>query len=288
MRLGRVGLWSAAPVRKPAAETSVALEEIEALGYSAVWFPETAAFTQSALMLSWTRGLAVCPGIASIYARDAYDTANSTAALADAYPGRFVLGLGVSHRPAVEMRGHEYRGPWTAMSEYLDALDAVDPLAPAPAERPLRILAALGPRMLRLAAQRADGAHPYFVPVEHTALARETLGAGPLLCVEQAVALETDASTARARAREFTPRYLALENYRNNLLRLGFAASDLEGGGSDLLVDAVVAWGGLDAVVGRVREHFDAGADHVCIQPLPSGEFCLDQLRELAPAVREL
>lgn len=289
MNLGRVGVWSGGVVRRPAAEAREAVAEIDELGFGALWYPEgPEVFSKGALLLSWSSRLVVCSGIASVYARDPQAAANGAAALAEAFPGRFVLGLGVSHRPLVESRGHRYRGPIATMRAYLDAMDGAVVSAPQPAEPAPRMLAALGPRMLRLAAERTAGAHPYFVPVEHTAFARETLGPGPLLCVEQTVCLSSDPDEARGLARRFAKLYLSLENYRNNLLRLGFPEDELDGGGSDRVVDAIVAWGDLDAVRERVRAHLDAGADHVCIQPLPSGEPCLEQLRALAPGLLEL
>ncbi|HUY55417.1 MAG TPA: TIGR03620 family F420-dependent LLM class oxidoreductase, partial [Candidatus Nanopelagicaceae bacterium] len=186
--------------------------------------------------------------------------------LDEAYEGRFLLGLGVSHVPLVNSRGHVYDRPYSAMRAYLDAMDASQYDAPMPAGQPLRVLAALGPRMLELAAEKADGAHPYFVPVEHTEQARVALGSDRLLCPEQAVVLESDPQQARATARHHTSSYLRLPNYRRNLERLGFTSEDFEGGGSDRLVDAVVGWGDVGRVARRVLEHLQAGADHVAIQ----------------------
>jgi probable F420-dependent oxidoreductase len=214
-------------------------------------------------------------------------TANGARALADAYPGRFVLGIGVSHAPAVAVRGASYGKPVTAMRAYLDAMAEAQYRPPPPPEDAPVLLAALGPRMLELARDRTRGAHPYFVPVEHTVRAREILGAGSLLAPEQAVVLETDPARAREVAREHVRVYLALDNYRRSLLRLGFGEDDVAGDGSDRLVDAVVAWGDVEAVASRVRAHLEAGADHVCVQVLgaPPGELPLPALRELAPAL---
>ena len=207
--------------------------------------------------------------------------------LSEAYPNRFILGLGVSHIPLVErLRGHEYEKPVAKMSGYLDAMDK----APYNSVRPeamYRVLAALGPKMLELSAKRTNGAHTYNVTPEHTATARKILGANPWLCVEQAVVLERDATKAREIARGFLNFYLTLPNYTNNFLRLGFTESDVQNEGSDRLIDAIVAWGDLDAVVQRVRAHLAAGATHVCIQALPADakSLPLREWRELSQAL---
>ena len=211
--------------------------------------------------------------------------------LSEAFPGRFLLGLGVSHQPMVDfVRGHHYDKPLTKMREYLEAMDRAIYMAPRPDEEPRRVLAALGPKMLELAAAKALGAHPYFVPVEHTAFAREVLGEGPMLCPEQAVVLSTDPDEARAAARQHMATYLTLPNYTNNLRRFGWGDDDLADGGSDALVDAIVAWGDEDAIVARVRAHLDAGADHVCVQVLGENAAALPmaQWRALAPALLAL
>jgi probable F420-dependent oxidoreductase len=186
--------------------------------------------------------------------------------------------------------GERYERPLTKMRSYLDGMDNAPFMAEAPSTAPKRVLAALGPKMLRLAAERADGAHPYFVPVEHTATARDALGQGPLLCVEQAAVLSTDPDVARAAARAHMAIYLTLPNYTNNLRRLGFGDDDLDAPGSDRLVDALVAWGDVDAVVERVRSQRDAGADHVCVQvlgtdPADVRTAPIDAWRRLAPAL---
>ena len=211
------------------------------------------------------------------------DVAAGHATLARDYPDRFLLGLGVSHAPAVERSEQVYEHPLAKMQGYLDALDAAEPPVPA-AER---MLAALGPRMLALAGDRTAGAHPYLVGPEHTAFARETLGTGPLLAPEQKVVLDTDPTRARAVARQHLARYLELPNYTNNLLRTGYGDDDLADGGSDRLVDGIVAWGDLSAIDARVREHRDAGADHVCLQVLLEDPSALprDEWRALAEAL---
>jgi probable F420-dependent oxidoreductase len=216
--------------------------------------------------------------------------ANGWRMLTDAYPGRFVLGIGVSHAGSVARRGSTYEKPYSAMRDYLDTMDRAPSSAAEPEVTPRLVLAALGPKMLELAAERAHGVHPYFVPVEHTAFARQRLGPGPVLAVEQTVVLESDPSEARRVARGFALDYLQTENYARNLKRVGWTDADVAGQGSDGLIDAVVAWGDVDRIAVRVRQHLDAGADHVCVQVVSEDELdpCLPQLRELAPALLEL
>lgn len=272
MDIGRLGVWTFAFELQPAARVREVAAEIESFGYRALWIPEAVgreAFSHAALLLSATRRIVVATGIANVWARDAMTMAAAQKTLAEAFPDRFLLGMGVSHVPLVEgLRGHEYKRPLSFMRSYLDAMDRAPFQAVGPPTRPQRVLGALHPKMLALAAKRADGAHPYFVPPEHTARARGILGHGPLLAPEQAIVLERDATKARAIARAHMATYLALPNYTNNLRSLGFADDDLAGGGSDRLVDAIVAWGDVDAARARVRAHHDAGADHVCIQVL--------------------
>jgi probable F420-dependent oxidoreductase len=291
MDIGRVGIWTFYFERQPADRVRAAAAEIEALGYGALWIPEAMgreAFTHAGLLLAATQRLVVATGIANIWARDPMATAAAQKTLAEAYPDRFLLGLGVSHAPLVEgVRGHRYERPLAAMRAYLDAMDGAPYLPPPPSPPPPRVLAALAPKMLALAAERAWGSHPYFVPVEHTRQAREILGTGPLLAPEQAVILERDAGRARAIARTHMATYLGLPNYANNLRRLGFGDTDLASGGSDRLVDAIVAWGDVDTIVARVRAHRAAGADHVCVQVLHEAEheLPLREWRELAPVL---
>jgi probable F420-dependent oxidoreductase len=212
---------------------------------------------------------------------------NGHHALDEAFPGRFILGLGVGHQPWVEgMLGQRYDRPYSTMCRYLDALEQAPYFGPAATAPPVRVLAALGPRMLGLAAERTAGAHPYLVPLEHTAVARRHLGPDRLLCVEQAVVLETDRETARAVARAHLSTYLGLANYTSNLRRFGFGDDDLSGAGSDRLVDAIVTWGDVDDVARRVTAQFEAGASHVCVQVLTGGtEPPLPAWRQLAPAL---
>ncbi len=285
--LGPLGVWTFQLDRLPASAARAFVRQVEALGFPALWIPESGAskelFAHASLLLGASERLVIASGIANIWARDAVAMANGARTLHEAYPDRFLLGLGVSHAPSVERRGHRYERPIEAMRAYLDAMDAAPFGVPSAAPAP-RLLAALGPRMLRLSVERSLGAHPYFVPVEHTAFARQHLGPGPLLAVEQAAVLATDPATARRIARAHMARYLQLDNYVNNLRRLGWGDADLSNGGSDRLVDAIVAWGDAAAVRHRVDAHHAAGADHVCLQVL-EGEGAattLEQFRELA------
>jgi probable F420-dependent oxidoreductase len=291
MELGPIGIWTAQLDYQPAANAKEAAAELEQLGFGAIWFPESVgreAMTNAALLLGATSRIVIATGIANIYARDAVTMAAGQKTLAEAYPGRFLLGLGVSHIPLVEqIRGHSYGKPVASMRGYLDGMDRAPYRAVPPPVSPIRVLAALGPQMLRLAAERAQGAHPYFVSPEHTARAREILGSNRLLAVEQAVVLETIPAKAREIARVHTSRYLALPNYVNNLRRLGFSEEDLAGSGSDRLVDAIVVWGDMKAITDRIRAHQSAGANHVCVQVLPPDPQALPmpQWRELASAL---
>ena len=289
MDLGRVGIWTFSLDLQPAARARALAAELEELGYGAIWIPDAIGrdpLVHAALLLSGTgRGT----GIAQIWGRDPLSMNAGWKTVSEAFPGRFVLGLGVSHQPMVEgMRGQTYERPLAAMREYLERMDTAMYAAAEPSEAPRRVLAALGPKMLALSAERTDGAHPYNVPPEHTARAREILGPEKLLAPEQAVLLETDPTEARRIGRSHVAIYRDLPNYMNNLRRFGITDDDIADGGSDRLVDTLVAWGDVDAVRARVRAHLDAGADHVCIQPLPAGDLRLGQLRELAPALLDL
>jgi probable F420-dependent oxidoreductase len=291
-RIGRVGVWTSALDRMTSANARDAARRIETMGAGALWVAETAmskdVFAHLTLLLSWTERIPVASGIANIWARDAVAMQNGARALAESFPTRLVLGLGISHAPVVRRRtGGTWDRPVQRMREYLDAMDrarysGVEPAQPAP-----RVLAALGPLMLRLAAERTAGAHPYFVPVEHTTRARRSLGEGPLLAVEQAVAFEEDAGRARELARAHMSGYLRLDNYANNLRRLGWSDEEIAGP-SDRLVDAIVAWGPLEKIADRVHAHVAAGADHVCVQPLSNEpqSLPLDATGELLRAVR--
>ncbi len=277
------------------------IQELESLGYSSFWFGEAPggkeAFTRAAILLAASSTITVGTGIASIWGRDPLNTASAIRTVGEAFPGRFIAGLGVSHRPLVEARGDTYERPFAAMRDHLAGMASAKHHSPAPSEHVPVLLAALRPRMLSLAGTAADGAHPYFVPVEHTARAREILGPGKLLVPEVAVVLEPDPVEARRLARLHTGGfYLRAPNYVENLRWLGWGDDDLEGDASDALVDAIVAWGDEQAIAARLREHFDAGADHVCIQPVTEVQPLVDGpdtqaigvLRRLADAVRDL
>jgi probable F420-dependent oxidoreductase len=244
------------------------------------------------LLLAATDSLVVATGIANIWARDALATAAGQLALGEAYPDRFVLGIGVSHKPLLDIRGEDYRTPLTFMREYLDGMDHGYGVyrAVRPTSRPPRLLAALGPKMLALAAERADGAHTYFVPPEHTAAAREILGPDRLLVPEQVCVLSDDPEVAREIARRHTTSYLRLPNYTANLARFGFEADDFADGGNDRLVDTICVWGSVDAVAARIKAHLDAGADHVAVQVLVDDRKGLPRREwaELAPKLLAL
>jgi probable F420-dependent oxidoreductase len=291
MDLGRVGIWTFALDLQPVARAREVAAELEELGYGAIWIPDAVGrdpLVHAALLLGGTNRIAVGTGIAQIYGRDPMTMTGGWKTITEAFPSRFVLGLGVSHQPMVEgLRGQTYGPPLTAMREYLERMDTAMYVAAEPTDPPRRVLAALGPRMLALAAERADGAHPYNVPPEHTARAREILGPEKLLAPEQAVLLETDPVEARRIARGHMAIYLDLPNYMNNLRRFGITDDDIADGGSDRLVDTLVAWGDVDAARARVQAHLDAGADHVAVQVLTPerGTLPLVEWRKLAPAL---
>lgn len=291
MDVGSVGIWTGQLEFQQAARSREVAAELDELGYGALWIPEAVGrevISHASVLLDATERMVVASGVANIYNRTPPAAAHAQRLLADDSGGRFLLGLGVSHGPMVEgMLGQSWTRPYTRMREYLDAMDGAFTVSPPPAEDPPRVLAALGPRMLALAGERARGALTYFVPVEHTPVAREGLGDGPWLMVEQAVVLSGDADVAREAARKHMAMYLTLPNYVNNLRRLGWGDDDFADGGSDALVDALVAWGDVDAVRARVAAHHDAGADHVCIQVLDTDVTALplEQWRELAPAL---
>jgi probable F420-dependent oxidoreductase len=292
-RLGRVGVWWSALGRCTAAEERAIVAELEQLGYPAFWFGEAnankEAFAHAGILLAATERIMVLTGIASIYARDAIAMKNGSYALEEAFPGRFGLGIGVSHAPMVEARGRVYLKPVAAMRAYLDELHEARYGPPPPDVPPLLLLAALRPAMLELARDRSDGAHPYLVTPSHTAQARELLGPAPILAPEQGFVLEQHPGRAREIARQHLSHYLRLPNYVASWREEGFDDDDLADGGSDALVDALVVWGDVDAVADRVRQHLDAGADHVCLQPVAQDvERGLAELRALAPAMLAL
>ena len=293
MNLGRIGLWTADFDLQPMSKAQEAIAHVEEMGYGAVWVPEAVIrepFASTALLLSATKKLVLGTGIASLHARTAQTMQAGWKTLTEAFPDRFLLGIGVSHAPMVQgVHKGNYDKPYSTMVEYLDAMDKGIFFGAAPTTAPQRVLAALGPKMLKLAAERGAGAHPYFTPVEHTAFARETMGANALLAPELAVVLETDAAKAREIARKYMTTYTRLPNYTNNLKRFGFTEDEITKQ-EDRLVDAIVAWGSMDTVVAAVKGHLDAGADHVCIQVLTDkpGTLPMREWQELADATRSL
>jgi probable F420-dependent oxidoreductase len=285
--LGRVGIWSRElRFNQDAGRRGEAAAELEDLGYSALFIPDVGGDVMSAvdLLLRSTRRIAVATGIVNIWVHSAEEIAEGRAGIERAHPGRFVLGLGCGHAPTADaIVPGSYRRPVEKMEGFLDQLDA----APAPAAGDSRILAALGPRMLAMARERAGGAHPYLVTPEHTGMARQVLGSERVLAPEQAVVLDADPVLARERGRQFLSGYLALPNYVANFRRMGFGDADFEAGGSDSFVDALVAWGDEEAIGRRVSAHHDAGADHVCIYVFggPDEALPLEAWRRLAPVL---
>jgi probable F420-dependent oxidoreductase len=294
-RLGRVGVWSGQFDYSSADYVRETAREVEATGFRAIWTGEAVGrevLTAAQLLLAATDNVVVATGIANIWARDALATAAGQLALGEAYPDRFILGIGASHKSLLEVRGEDYRTPLTFMRDYLDGMDAAyDVYRAVPPEHiPPRLLAALGPKMLELSGTRADGAHTYFVPPEHTARAREILGPDKLLVPEQVCVLTESATKAREIARRHTTSYLRLTNYTTNLERFGFESSEFAGGGNDRLVDTICVWGTPDAIAARVQAHLDAGADHVAVQVLVDDRRGLprQEWKELAPTLLAL
>ncbi|HTI75353.1 MAG TPA: LLM class F420-dependent oxidoreductase [Mycobacterium sp.] len=285
MDLPGVGIWSNQLRYGDSAKSAEAAAELEELGFTALWIPDVGGPVLDSVdsLLSATKQVVIATGILNLWMHEPSDVADRYASLTKSHGERFLLGIGVSHAPLIDTREPGlYRRPLAAMRSFLDGLDAAD--IPVPAEN--RVLAALGPKMLELSATRARGAHPYLVTPDHTAQARELLGTGPLLLPEQAVLLADNRDDARAVGTDFLRTYTSLPNYANNLLRSGFTQDDLDTV-SDRLFDAIIAWGDEDAIVRRVDEHKQAGADHVCVQALtaePLG-FPLDQWRRLAAAL---
>ena len=273
MNLGRYGVW----ISKNQVDASRA-REIEALGYGAIWVGASPTDDLSPVpeVLAATERIVVATGVVNIWATPAEVAAESYHRLAAAHPDRFLLGVGIGHREA----NAGYRSPYATIVEYLDRLDALG------VPESGRVLAALGPRVLRLAGDRTRGAHPYFTSPEHTRFARTELGPGPLLAPEQKVVLNTDAVAARAIARPTVAYYLGRVNYRNNLKRFGWSDADLADGGSDAVVDALVIHGDAARLAAGLRAHLDAGADHVCVQVLGGPDA--DPVPALAAVAREL
>ncbi len=276
MNLGKLGVWQGLDSLS-AQEALAFARRTEQRGFSVLWTPESRGrnvLVNAAWLLAGTTQLTIATGIANIYGRDALAMANAQKGLNEQSGNRFILGLGVSHKPIVSgIRGHDYGRPVATMRAYLEAMTAAPYQAPMPSEPPRTVLAALGPKMLELARDKTDGAHPYCVTPEHTTEARRILGASKWLAPEVMVLLEPDPAKARAAARTALAAYVALDNYANNWRRLGFTDADLGNGGSDRFVDANVAWGDVAAIKARLQTYRDAGADHVCIQSIhPSGD----------------
>jgi probable F420-dependent oxidoreductase len=273
MKLGRLGVWYSTD-KLNGAQLGDLAGTIEKNGYSAFWYPESRGYESMSLatyLLSKSSKLVVGSSIANIYARDPFTARRAMVSLNDWYGGRFILGLGVSHIPMVEgLRGHRYDKPLAAMRAYLEGIHAD---LPSGTEAPV-VVAALGPKMLELSGEKSMGAVPYNVTPQHTAQAAKILGPKKILAVEQKVTIETDPAKARALGRKELSRYMVLPNYRNNWLRIGFSEADLADGGSDKFIDAMCLWGDAATVKKGLRAHFDAGATHVCLQPVHAdGDF---------------
>lgn len=272
-RIGALGVWRTFD-QLPATELAGTAGRIEELGYGTVWTPDTTGRDPFALLAhlgTATTDLHLATGIANIFHRHPGPMAQATSTLAELTGGRFLLAVGVSHAAMVEgVRGLDWSRPLSTMRSYLEQMaEAPSTVLPAPRPAP-RLIGALGPKMLELSAEIADGAHPYWTTVEHTDSARAIIGPDRLLCVEQKVLLTTDREVVRATAARAIRPYAALPNYRNNWLRLGFTDEEIDGI-ADRFVDAVIAWGDPDRIRARIAEHHEAGADHVCIQPMTPG-----------------
>ena len=289
--LGRVGIWTSALDLQPMSKAKEAVIELEELGFRCIWVPEAVLrepFASCGVLLEATKKITMATGIASMYARSAATMNAGWKTLTESFGNRFLLGIGASHEHLVEkLHKTSYDKPYSAMVEYLTAMDNALFFGAAPTVAPRRVLAALGPKMLKLSAEMGIGAHPYFVPVEHTSFARQILGPDALLAPEVAVVFDTNQQTARETARKFMLTYNRLPNYANNLLRLGWKQEDIAGPDkmpSDKMVDAIVAWGTLETITERIKAHLDAGASHVSVQVLVADQTVLpmSQWRELA------
>jgi probable F420-dependent oxidoreductase len=266
--LGQIGVW------RRHQEGAEGLTELEALGYRTLWLGGSPSPADARPFLERSTTLTVATGILNLWRNEPVEAAAGHHRLNDEFGGRFLLGIGVGHPEATS----RYQKPLAAMSAFFDGLDAAE--RPVPREE--RVAAALGPKMLDLAAERSLGAHPYFTTPDHTRFARERVGPGVLVAPELAVVVEPDVETGRRLARDYAALYLRLSNYTTSLLRHGFTEQDLAGGGSDRLIDAVVPHGSAEQVADAVRAHFDAGADHICLQPVGHGGVPLEDYRALA------
>ncbi|GAB3006218.1 LLM class F420-dependent oxidoreductase [Mycobacterium bourgelatii] len=287
MRLSGVGVWSGPLRYGDSGEAAEAAAELEELGFSALWIPDVGGgrlFEAVENLLGATKRAVIATGILNIWMHEPAEAAASFAGLTADHGDRFLLGIGVSHARLIDAKEPgRYRKPLAAVTAFLDGLDAAE----RPVPRDSRVIAALGPKMLRLAAERAAGTHPYLVTPEHTAQVRQELGEGPLVLPEQTVILCEDRESARAVGVDWLRNYLSLPNYANNLRRLGFSDEDIEAV-SDRLFDAIIAWGDEDAVLSRIEEHRSAGADHVCVQALDADPRALprEQWRRIGAALR--
>lgn len=274
MKIDRLAVWINT-IGYSSAELVAFARRLERWGYGTLWINDgmgSDPFVLAARILAGTERLQVALGVANIYSRDPTMMLGAQMGLCEQWDGRFLLGMGVSHPFIVEgMRGHIYEKPVPAMRAYLEAMRAIVYPGPKPAERPRTVIAALGPKMLGLARELADGAHPFSTTPRHTAMAREILGADKLLLVEQKVMLEQDPAIARAVGRGLVTGLAGIPNYRNNFLRMGFTAADFDNGGSDAAADAMLAWGDVAAIRGRLEQHWAAGADQVAVQVMPKG-----------------
>jgi len=283
MDIGKIGIWFFLDAMT-AAESAQFAQTVEKAGYQTLWIPEAVGrepFAHAAYLLDHTERLAIATGIANIWARDAITMAAASKTVAELSGGRFVLGIGVSHKPLVaNLRGHSYEKPYSYMKEYLPKMKSALYRAPEPKEEVPVVIAALHPKMLALSAAQTRGTHTYFVPPEHTAKARAQIGPEPWICAAQAVILERDATTARTAARQYMKTYVPrLPNYTNNLKALGYADAEFANGCSDRLVDDIVAWGSEEKIHERIEAHLKAGATHVCILPIRADNESLPDLR---------
>jgi len=287
MDTGKLGVWYFFDGLS-SADAAAAAQRIESLGYGTLWIPETVGkspVVTASWLLANTSKLNIATGIINIYHREPGVTMAAQKSLAEQSGGRALFGIGASHQPLVHgVRGLEYGPPVATMRAYLEGMKSAPYTGAAPADEPPTVIAALGPKMLELAATACDGAHPYFSSPDHTRMARDIMGPDAMLCVEQKVILESDPAKARELARPVAQIYQTLPNYRNNWLRMGLSEDDINNL-SDKFIDSTFAWGNADAINARINEHMDAGATHVCIQPVnPSGQFgdlhweCLEAL----------
>jgi probable F420-dependent oxidoreductase len=284
MDIGRLGLWFFLDTM-PSAEAAAFVQQIERLGYPALWLPEAVGrepFATAGFVLARSERIVIATGIANIWARDPMTMAAGQKTLAEQSGNRFLLGIGVSHAPLVGLRGHAYVKPLSYMREYLDKMQTAPFMAVPPSEPPPTVIGAIRPKMVALAGERAQGVHPYFVPPEHTARTRKQLGPDKWICVAQAVILESDPVKARAAARQYMQTYVpTLPNYTNNLRDLGWTDADFADGCSDRLVDAIVAWGDEKKIRERFDAHYRAGASHVCFLPLRADSVPLPDMRAI-------